>query len=175
MRELIMTNVSRNQQQPNVRDTSFDSLGNAVVTPARARVSSEYHDATELQAMRHAATRIKKFANHALWGQKRHHEAILLAAALRAAERATAHVGGHRVKLGKGLWVVRATTPTGDVDLIQIERPMRRHLADFDRQVNVTVLQPALVDTLVLDTWVRCKQMGLSRPRRRRPPKASTI
>ncbi len=148
--------------------------GPRVVTRACARVSSECIDPTELQTMRHAVTQIKKLANRTLWGQKRHNEAILLAAALRAAERAAALVGGHRVKLGKGLWIVRATTPTGDVDVIQIERPMRRHLADFDRQVNVTVLQPALVDTLVLDTWVRCKQMGFIRPRRRRPSTTGT-
>lgn len=146
----------------------------AVVTRAHASVLPECIDPTELQTMHHAATRIKKFANRTLWGRKRHHEAILLAATLAAAERATTHVGGHRAKLDKSVWIVRVNTPTGDVDVIQIERPMRRHLADFDEQVTVTVLQPTLVDTLVLDTWVRCKQMGLVRPRRRRPSTART-
>ena len=125
--------------------------------------------------MHHAATRIKKFANHTLWGQKRHHEAILLAAALRAAERATAHARGHRAKVGKGRWIVRASTPVGDVDAIQIDRPMRRALVDFDKQIDMTILRPDLVNSQMLQTWVRCRQMGLARPRRRRPPKASTI
>ena len=176
MRELIMTNVNRNQQQPpNVSDTAFDRLGNAVVARACARVSPDYVDATELGAIRHAATRIKKQVNRTMWSQKRHHEAILLAAALRAAERATAHACGHRAKVGKGRWIVRASTPVGDVDAIQIDRPMRRDLVDFDKQIDMTILRPDLVNSQMLQTWVRCRQMGLARPRRRRRSKASTI
>ena len=141
--------------------------GPRIVTRARARVATGYTFPTELQVVRHATTQLKKHVNRITWSQKRHHEAILVSAVLRAAERATSCVAGHRAKVRQGLWMVRVSTPAGDIDAIAIERPMRKHLVDFDRHVQVTVLRPELVNVMRLELWWRRMQMGLKRPRRR--------
>jgi hypothetical protein len=163
------------RQPSRVGEPSFDDLGCAVVSRARANASSDYIDPSELQGLHHAVTRIKKQVNRSTWSQKRHHEAILLAAALRAAERATAQHQGRRVKIQQGLWSIQVQSPSGTIEAIRIQLPTRRHLDDFKKQIEVTVAQPALVNTCTLETWIRCQQMGLVRPRRRRRTAASNI
>ncbi len=170
-----MADAHRSRQPPELGEPGCDNLGCTVVSRARANASSDYVDPTELKIIRHAATRIRKFVNQAAWAQKRHHEAVLLAAALRAAERATAQHQGKRVKIQQGIWTIQVPGSSGGVEAIRIELPLRRHLDDFKKEIKITVVDPTLVNTRELEIWARCKQMGLVRPRRRRPMAASNI
>ena len=162
-----MAGVHRSRQPPKVDEPALNDLGHAVVSRARARVSPECIDPTELRGLHHAVTRVKKQVNCTTWSQKRHHEAILASASLRAAERATAQHQGKRVKIQQGIWSIQVQSPSGTVEAIRIQLPTRRHLDDFKRQIEITIMQPALVNTCALETWVRCQQMGIVRPRRR--------
>lgn len=170
-----MANAHPSRQPSEVDEPASNVVGCTVVTPARARSHDQHPDCFELQATQHALTQIKKLVNRAAWSQKRHHEAILVAAALHAAERATAQHRGKRVKIQQGTWSIQVQSPSGALEAIRIQLPTRRHLDDFKKQIEVTVVERALVNACALETWVRCKQMGIVRPRQRHPMAPSDI